>query len=32
MYDGMTDLKNQTIRCVREAKRFDEDALRILKL
>ena len=32
MYDGMTDLKNQTIRCVGEAKkRFDEDALRILR-
>ena len=32
MYDGMTDLKNKTIRCVGEAtKRFDEDALRILR-
>lgn len=32
MYDGMTDLKNKMIRCVGEAtKRFDEDALRILR-
>ena len=30
MYDGMTDLKNQTIRCVGEAKkRFDEEYLAI---
>ena len=33
MYDGMTDLKNKMIRCVGEAtKRFDEDALRILRV
>ena len=33
MYDGMTDLKIKTIQgCVGEAKkRFDEDALRILR-